>query len=102
MNELENYVEESPLLLDRLHRALARWNARRLRPEHPTRRWRDEIEEDLRMRSLEGEWIEAERSTLRARTRDVPRGPAAFARWFEGLVDDGQRETVADAFTEHA
>src|SRR5215475_11288456 len=64
MNELENSADESPLLLDRLHRALARWNARRLRPEHPTRRWRDEIEEDLRMRSLEGEWIEAERATL--------------------------------------
>jgi len=80
---------ESPLLLERLHRAFARWNLRRLRPAHPTRRWRDEIEEDLRMRSLEGEWIEAERSALRPWTREVPAGPAAFLRWFEALVDDG-------------
>ena len=81
---------DSPLLLERLHRALARWNFRRLRPEHPTRRWRDEIEEDLRMRSLEGEWIEAERAALRPWSREVPRDSAAFLRWFEALVDDGQ------------
>jgi len=81
--------EDSPLLLERLHRALARWNVRRLRPEHPTRRWRDEIEEDLRMRSLEGEWIEAERAALRPWSREVPRSSAAFLRWFEALVDDG-------------
>ena len=80
---------ESPLLLERLHRAFARWNLRRLRPEHPTRRWRDEIEEDLRMRSLEGEWIEAERAALRPWTREVPRDAATFLRWFEALVDDG-------------
>ena len=79
---------DSPLLLERLHRALARWNLRRLRPEHPTGRWRDEIEEDIRMRSLEGEWIEAERAALRPWTREVPRGSAAFHRWFEALVDD--------------
>jgi hypothetical protein len=95
MNEPELYDEdgsvsgESPLLLERLHRTLARWNTRRLRAEHPTLRWRDEIEDDLRMRSLEGEWIEAERSALRPWTRDVPRAPAAFQHWFEALVDEG-------------
>lgn len=81
---------DSPLLLERLHRTLARWNARRLRAEHPTLRWRDEIEDDLRMRSLEGEWIEAERAALRPWTRDVPRGSPGFQRWFEALVDDGR------------
>jgi len=80
---------DSPLLLERLHRTLARWNARRLHAEHPTLRWRDEIEDDLRMRSLEGEWIEAERSALSPWTRDVPRSPTAFQRWFEALVDEG-------------
>ena len=53
-------TSESPLFLERLHRTLARWNTRRLRPEHPTRRWREDLEEDLRMRTLEGEWLEAE------------------------------------------
>jgi len=95
---------ESPLLLERLHRAFARWNLRRLRPAHPTRRWRDEIEEDLRMRSLEGEWIEAERSALRPWTREVPAGPAAFLRWFEALVDDrlGHPESMLDPLAERA
>jgi hypothetical protein len=86
------------LLLERLHRALARWNVRRLRAEHPTRRWRDEIEDDVRMRSLEGEWIEAERAALRPWTRDVPCTRAGFARWFEQLVDEapGHHATMLD------
>lgn len=81
--------EPSPLLLERLHRALARWNERRLRAEQPTRRWRDEIEDDLRMRSLEGEWIEAERAALSPWTRGLPRTSASFLRWFEALGLDG-------------
>lgn len=86
---------DSPLLLERLHRTLARWNARRLRAEHPTQRWRDEIEDDLRMRSLEGEWIEAERAALRRWTRDVPRSPTGFLRWFEALLDEGEHHPLA-------
>jgi hypothetical protein len=97
-------MPDSPLLLERLHRALARWNVRRLRAEHPTRRWRDELEEDLRMRSLEGEWIEAERAALRPWTRDVPRNHSGFVRWFEQLVDDapGHHSTMLDELAERA
>jgi len=95
---------DSPLLLERLHRTLARWNARRLRAEHPTLRWRDEIEDDLRMRSLEGEWIEAERSALRPWLRDVPRGPTGFLHWFEALVDEGANRpaSMLDPLAERA
>ena len=95
-------MPDSPLLLERLHRALGRWNVRRLRAEHPTRRWRDEIEEDVRMRSLEGEWIEAERAALRPWTRDVPLTRAGFARWFEQLVDEapGDHATMLDELAE--
>lgn len=91
--------ESSPLLLERLHRALARWNERRLRAGQPTRRWRDEIEDDLRMRSLEGEWIEAERAALAQWTRGLPRTAPAFLRWFEALRIDGDedRESMPDA-----
>jgi hypothetical protein len=97
-------MPDSPLLLERLHRALARWNVRRLRAEHPTRRWRDELEEDVRLRSLEGEWIEAERAALRPWTRDVPRTHAGFARWFEQLVVDapGHHSTMLDELAERA
>ena len=84
--------ESSPLLLERLHRALAQWNERRLRAEQPTRRWREEIEDDLRMRSLEGEWIEAERAALARWTRGLPRTSAEFLRWFEALVLDSDQD----------
>ena len=97
-------MPDSPLLLERLHGALARWNARRLRAEHPTRRWRDEIEEDVRMRSLEGEWIEAERAALRPWTREAPRTRTGFFHWFEQLVDDGpaHQVTMLDDLAESA
>ncbi|HSP20064.1 MAG TPA: iron-containing redox enzyme family protein, partial [Myxococcaceae bacterium] len=70
-------------MLERLHGALARWNTRRLRPEHPTRRWREDLEDDLRMHTLEGEWIEAERAAIAPLLRDLPRRAPDFVRWFE-------------------
>ena len=56
------------------------------------------------MRSLEGEWIEAERAALRPWTRDVPRSRAGFVRWFEQLVDDapGHHATMLDELAERA
>jgi hypothetical protein len=80
---------ESPLFFERLHRALHRWNVRRHRPELPTRRWRDEVEEDLRLRTLEGEWIEAERTVVAGQAREVPREANAFGRWFATLSLEG-------------
>jgi hypothetical protein len=87
---------ESPLFFERLHRALHRWNVRRHRPELPTRRWREEVEEDLRMRTLEGEWIEAERTVVAGQAREVPRSPDAFARWLAALDLDapGRRDPL--------
>ena len=56
------------------------------------------------MRSLEGEWIEAERAALRPWTRDVPLTRAGFARWFEQLVDEapGHHATMLDELAERA
>ena len=57
------------------------------------------------MRSLEGEWIEAERAAISPWTRDVPRAPTAFLRWFDALVDDApghpgsMPESLADRAT---
>ena len=95
---------ESPLFFERLHRALHRWNVRRHRPEIPTRRWRDELEEDLRMRTLEGEWIEAERTVVAGQARDVPRRPEAFAGWFEALSLErpGRRDPFLEWISERA
>ena len=80
---------DSALLPERLHRELAAWNARRLRPEEPSSCWRAELEEDLRMRTLEGKWIEAERDAVAPFLRDVPRRPSGFLRWFEALRHEG-------------
>ena len=95
---------ESPLLLERLHRALARWNARRLRPEEPSSLWRAELEEDLRMRRLEGTWIEAERDSVAPLLRDVPRRAPDFLRWFEALRHEGpgQFDPLFDWIAERA
>ncbi len=95
---------ESALFLERLHRTLARWNGRRLRPDHPTRRWREDLEEDLRMRTLEGEWLEAERAAVAALVREVPRRPADFVRWFDALRHGGpgQGDPLFDWIAERA
>ena len=44
------------------HRALARWNRRRLAVGKPTGAWRDDLVEDHEMRLAEGAWIEAFRT----------------------------------------
>lgn len=95
---------ESPLFFDRLHRTLHRWNVRRHRPEFPTRRWRDELEEDLRMRTLEGEWIEAERTVVAGQARAVPRTPEAFADWFDALSleEPGRSDPLLEWISERA
>lgn len=95
---------ESALFFERLHRALHRWNVRRHRPELPSRRWRDELEEDLRMRTLEGEWIEAERTVVAGQAREVPRTPDAFADWFEALSLErpGRRDPLLEWIAERA
>lgn len=97
-------TSESPLFLERLHRTLARWNTRRLRPEHPTRRWREDLEEDLRMRTLEGEWLEAERAAVAPLVREVPRRAPEFVRWFDALRHGGpgQGDPLFDWIAERA
>jgi heme oxygenase-like protein len=41
------------------------------------------------MRTLEGEWIEAERTVVTGQAREVPRTPDAFADWFQALSLEG-------------
>lgn len=72
-----------------LHQALAFWNHRRLQPETPHVGWRDELEEERRMRDLEGEWIEALRDQVAAEASVVPNDVDGFTRWFEALKDGG-------------
>ena len=72
-----------------LHRRLAYWNHRRLAPSSPHAHWEAEIEEDLRMRRLEGLWIEAFRAEVADRAAAAPSDVEGFVHWFEDLEQSG-------------
>ncbi len=74
---------------DALHKGLAHWNHRRLSPEAPTQTWRDDIDEERRMKRLEGEYVEAFRAHIQELVADVPTDADAFVAWFETLKDHG-------------
>lgn len=72
-----------------LHRALARWNARRLTPSVPNQDWREVLVEDAALALREGEWIEQERVAVASLVAGVPTNPEGFVRWFEALREHG-------------
>ena len=72
-----------------LHRTLLHFNQLRLRPALPTEGWRADVEQELRARLLEGEFVEAERARVAARAAEAPTDPDAFVAWFERLKDSG-------------
>src|SRR5690242_8382808 len=72
-----------------LHRALAGWNARRLRPGVPGGQWHDALVEDAALALREGQWIEHERAALGPILDGIPTDPDGFVRWFEALREHG-------------
>lgn len=72
-----------------LHRALAHWNHRRLAVGVPSANWREDLYDDLRMRTLEGQYIEAARAEIAERVNQAPTDVDGFIRWFEALKVDG-------------
>ena len=72
-----------------LHRALAYWNHQRLSPSAPSADWRDDLEEEGRMRRLEGEWVEELRTLVADRAAQAPKDPEGFVAWFEALMKTG-------------
>lgn len=72
-----------------LHQGLARWNRRRLAVRGPGGDWRAEIDEEARMKRLEGAFIEAFRAHVAPLTAQVPVDPPGFVAWFEGLRETG-------------
>ena len=71
------------------HLALARFNARRLRPGFPDDGWRDDLRHEAVLRALEGEFVEAERAAVAPRAAGAPSDPDGFLGWFEELRDVG-------------
>jgi hypothetical protein len=74
---------------DSLHRALARWNRRRMATGTPGPDWRGELEEEARFLSLEVGFVEAFRRAIAPQAAKAPAEPDAFMAWFESLRDAG-------------
>jgi len=74
---------------ERLHRDLAHWNYRRLAPSAPVADWAEDLDEEHRMRWLEGVWVEALRAEVADAAAAAPTEAAAFVAWFEALVHNG-------------
>lgn len=84
--EIERHGTVSPVAL---HRALAHWNHRRLAPSAPDDHWLDELDEERRMRQLEGEWVESLRKEISARAVLAPTDVDGFTEWFLELKRSG-------------
>jgi Iron-containing redox enzyme len=71
------------------HERINRWNKVRLEPSFPTPDWQDSLEKEARFRSLEGEFLESERESIRAQADTAPEDADGFMRWFEELRASG-------------
>jgi len=79
----------SPETPEAFHKALARWNRRRLAVQTPHDGWEAELDEDVRMLRAEGAFIEAFRARVAPHVAAVPSDPEGFVVWFEALKDNG-------------
>jgi hypothetical protein len=82
-------ADSSPLSPRDAHRALAHWNRRRLAPAAPYPGWERELDEDHRMRLIEGRWVESLRAQVAARAAQAPRDVEGFTHWFMDLKRSG-------------
>lgn len=89
---------------ERLHRALLRFNQRRLRPSVPSESWRAEVAHDAQMQLVEGAFLEEERRRIIAAAAAAPRDADPFVAWFEGLRQHGpgQGDPLFPWLEEHA
>jgi hypothetical protein len=72
-----------------LQARLAHWNRGRLAPQIPQKNWRDALDGEREMLTLEREFIEMTRQAQTARAAKAPREPQAFVAWFEALKETG-------------
>jgi len=78
-----------------LQQRLAHFNEKRFRPGFIDEDWRTDLAEELEMRELEGEMVEAARADLAEQIAAVPEDADAFMDWFEGLRDTGPGQNDA-------
>jgi hypothetical protein len=86
------------------HVTLAHWNRRRLEPGAPSANWRTDLVEELAMRRLEGDLVEALRAQVSGRASTAPVTPDAFVAWFENLkrIGPGQGDPLFPWLAEQA
>ena len=71
------------------HLRLTRFNHKRLRPEPDSSSWESNLAEEIRMRHLEGLYVEHLRAEIAPWMQGVPTAPAVFMDWFNDLRHDG-------------
>lgn len=83
---------------------LTRFNHKRLRPEPDSSGWESHLAEEIRMRHLEGLYMEHLRAEIAPWMQGVPTQPAAFMDWFDDLRHDGpgQGDPLFPWLAEHA
>ena len=77
---------------DTFHRALARWNNRRLTPATPTDDWKETAARDAEMILIEGGFVERARAEAAPWLSNLPEDPEGFIAWFEALKGKGPGE----------
>jgi hypothetical protein len=91
---------------DRLHRGLARFNARRLAPQGPGAEddWEDRERDELDLRRCEHAFVEGERALVAGEAARAPRDARGFLAWFTGLAQSGpgQGDPLFPWLAEHA
>ena len=87
-----------------LHRTLANFNRARFSPGFADGNWRHDLDEEARLKLLEGEFIEGERQSIHGELEGVPSNPSEFIAWFEGLYHSGrgQGDALFPWLSEHA
>jgi hypothetical protein len=72
-----------------VHRQLAYFNRSRLSPDIQCVDWLADLKQELRMKEIEGDFLESERRAVADLIRDIPTDPKTFVGWFEQLKQDG-------------
>jgi hypothetical protein len=74
---------------DTVHRYLAYCNRARLSPSFAHPYWQAALREEMRMRQVEGAFVEGERLSVAAMMGDIPTDPDRFVDWFGELITTG-------------
>ncbi len=72
-----------------IHTQLAYFNRARLSPQLAGPYWRQTLRHELKMKELEGEFVESERRVIQSELAGIPTDADGFVAWFEDLKQSG-------------